>query len=642
MENNNRILNVLSIQPLSEDEMTARHILGRLYGPIATCVESTRNGRLYNKDLWEKALRDEIFLEKVATKALFLELGHPTDREETDMKQACACIPEVPKIVGNDLYAYVDILDTPNGRLLKTLVDYGFVPGISSRGSGDVMDNNQVDPETFFLETWDIVQLPAVKKARLNVCESLGSDSIKLKKALAESYNAAKEEDKDAMKKALKNLNISLEEAFVNPQDKLIEEYDDLPWDEDELDLGDDVLFEDAEDTEEVDEAEATAETPVEDAEPAESEQPAAEAEQTDDTADPDDDAGQIDTVGDAKAKLQDYEDDIKIEFDTVELDGQEYPVENISSSIKDEGDEKVLVVGVDCGDAITDESDDSDEAEVADDIKIEPKATDDSATGEEAETPAEDTGDADVLESLKDMVRQKEALESELSKLRKTKSVGDAKEKELQEKLSRYRDAFSKASAEAAKVPELLAKINELTEHLKKSRKNVKELTEQVNNARQLKESAEVAATANNKKLTEQVNKLTQRNTALEAQLEEQTKQYQSKLQERTDLAKSYKKRCLETLNRYIESKASMLGVASSEITSRLNENYTLSDVDAVCDTILNSAVNFGRLPFGGRAKASARISESVSKKTTANAFTDPAYGYDIDDSLLELAGLK
>ena len=97
---NKRILEALQMQPLSPEEMASRHILGRLYGPIATCIESTRNGRLYNKPLWEKALKDEIFLEKVATKALFLELGHPEDREETDMKQACACIPEVPKIVG--------------------------------------------------------------------------------------------------------------------------------------------------------------------------------------------------------------------------------------------------------------------------------------------------------------------------------------------------------------------------------------------------------------------------------------------------------------------------------------------------------------------------------------------------------------
>ena len=234
-----KILEALQMQPLSKEEMASRHILGRMYGPIATCVESTRNGRLYNKPLWEKALQDEIFLEKVATKALFLELGHPADREETDMKQTCACIPEVPKIVGDDLCAYVDILDTPNGRLLKTLVDYGFVPGISSRGSGDVMDNNQVDPETFFLETWDIVQLPAVKKARLNVCESLDSDGLKLKKALAESYKAAKEEDKDTMKRALENLNIDIEEE-ISKEEALTEApkkhltADDIPWAPDE------------------------------------------------------------------------------------------------------------------------------------------------------------------------------------------------------------------------------------------------------------------------------------------------------------------------------------------------------------------------------------------------------------------------
>ena len=250
---NKKILEALQMQPLSQEEMASRHILGRLYGPIATCVESTRNGRLYNKPLWEKALQDDIFLEKVATKALFLELGHPADREETDMKQTCACIPEVPKIVGDDLCAYVDILDTPNGRLLKTLVDYGFVPGISSRGSGDVMDNNQVDPETFFLETWDIVQLPAVKKARLNVCESLDSESLKLKKALAESYKAAKEEDKDTMKKALENLNIDiaeeLTEELVEEAPKKLLTADDIPWAYDEEILNEEMQVE--EDTEE-------------------------------------------------------------------------------------------------------------------------------------------------------------------------------------------------------------------------------------------------------------------------------------------------------------------------------------------------------------------------------------------------------
>ena len=208
---NKKVLEALQMQPLSEEEKAKRHILARLYGPIATCKEKTRNGRGYNRELWERALSDEIFKEKLATKSLFLELGHPADREETDMTCVCACIPEMPKIVNDDLYAYIDILDTPNGRLLKTLCDYGFVPGISSRGSGDIMANDEVDPETFFLETWDIVQLPAVKKARLAVCESLNNKKP-LKAVLQESYNAASEEDKKVMKESLDNLDIKLED----------------------------------------------------------------------------------------------------------------------------------------------------------------------------------------------------------------------------------------------------------------------------------------------------------------------------------------------------------------------------------------------------------------------------------------------
>ena len=45
------ILEALRMQPLSEEEKTQRHILARLYGPIATSNDSTRNGRKYNKEL---------------------------------------------------------------------------------------------------------------------------------------------------------------------------------------------------------------------------------------------------------------------------------------------------------------------------------------------------------------------------------------------------------------------------------------------------------------------------------------------------------------------------------------------------------------------------------------------------------------
>lgn len=209
--NENKILETLEVQPLTEEEKEKRHILKRLCGPIASCKEGTRNGRRYSKELWEKALSDDIFKEKVENKSLFLELGHPADREEIDMTLACAVIPEMPKIVGDDLYAVVDVIDTPNGRLLNTLIDYGFVPGISSRGSGDVIDD-EVDPDTFFLETWDVVNVPALKKARLSVTESINNQKS-MKTALAESLNKATAEDRKIMKEALNNLHIDVEET---------------------------------------------------------------------------------------------------------------------------------------------------------------------------------------------------------------------------------------------------------------------------------------------------------------------------------------------------------------------------------------------------------------------------------------------
>lgn len=637
---NKRILEALQIQPLSQEEMASRHILGRLYGPIATCVESTRNGRLYNRPLWEKALVDEIFLEKVATKALFLELGHPADREETDMKQACACIPEIPKIVGDDLCAYVDILDTPNGRLLKTLVDYGFVPGISSRGSGDVMDNNQVDPETFFLETWDIVQLPAVKKARLNIYESLDSNSIKLKQALAESYKAAKEEDKDTMKKALENLNIDIDNEISESEETKVEEpakkiltAEDIPWDpeaEQEETLVEDTTEEDVEDSEK--EADTTDEDGIIDAEETIEETTEDEVENaSEDDFDYGEEISKEEMIETVKEIIDEYGEEVDLDFRPVEIDGDEHDVTEYTVT----ADENTITIGVSCEEP----EEDSDEAGTYIATENDEEISDDeSEETEEDSGSADDDGDVEVIESLKDMIRQKEALETELSELRKAKTVGDAKEQELQEKLARYREAFKKTSAEASKVLGLQSKIKELSEQLTQSNNTIKTLTEKVNNAQQLKESADV----NKIRLTEQVNKLTQKSEALEAKLEGQTKQYTKKLQERTDLAKAYKARFIETLTKYVESKASMLGVQPSEITSRLNENYTLADVDAVCDQILDSTISYSRLPFSGRGKTSVRIAESVSRNTVANTRINPDYGYDIDDSLLELAGLK
>ena len=644
MDQNTKILEALKMQPLSEEEKTARHILGRLYGPIATCKESTRNGRLYNKPLWEKALVDEIFLEKVATKALFLELGHPADREETDIKQACACIPEVPRIVDNDLYAYVDILDTPNGRLLKTLVDYGFVPGISSRGSGDLMEDDVVDPETFFLETWDIVQLPAVKKARLTVCESLNTNNLKLRKALTESISSADEKDQETMKKALENLEIEYAEPVVDPGVYPDPEENTLTEDSEEEvialrepeEISTDVIQEES--VEEVLTEESAEDPEIEEEEVPAEEEVEASADTEEENSEESEDKDAI-TVGDLVDAISDIEPDAEVVLEPVEIEGVEH---EINLEIEADTDTNTVTMSVEVAEPVEEseeELDDNAELELPEeDTEESEEQPEDEETDPEAEDDADeadDDGTDEVIESLKEMIRSKDALEKEVKLLRSEKTVGDAKVKELQEELAKYKEGFVRVSALAAKNAAFEKEVTKLSEQLVERDTTIEALTAQAEQSKTLKESMDTNA--------KRVQTLTESLKAAESKEHELTEKlatYAQKFSERTEIAKKYKSKFLETLNHYVKAKASMLGVSPSEITSRLSESYTVADIDAVCDQMLDSTINFSRLPFSGRNKASARITESVNKPVVKT--TNPEFGYEIDDDLLELAGLK
>lgn len=186
-------------------------ILGRLYGTVADVVHPTRNGRKYDDTLWEKVFNDPIVNEYFECGGLLGELNHPEDREETDLTQVAVCMPEKPKKnKDGELEAYLDILDTPNGRIVATLAKYGYKLGISSRGSGETYeaaDGEHVDEDTYKLEAWDIVLLPAVKSARLKMVESV-QNGKSLKQALCEQLDRASEDERAIMKKTLDELNI--------------------------------------------------------------------------------------------------------------------------------------------------------------------------------------------------------------------------------------------------------------------------------------------------------------------------------------------------------------------------------------------------------------------------------------------------
>lgn len=221
---------------LSLEEQKARGILGRLTGVIADTKNPTRNERKYNKDLWENVFNNDIIKEKIANRCFFGELGHPTDREEVDMEKIAICLAEQPKFCDDGLiYGVFDILDTPNGRILKTLCDYGCNIGVSSRGTGDlytdINGNEAVDPETYICECWDAVLIPAVKVARMTYVKESLENKKSLRQALTESLMRESEDKRKEMEETLKDLGIELEDK------ELEEDYNKDEWEDSDIEL---------------------------------------------------------------------------------------------------------------------------------------------------------------------------------------------------------------------------------------------------------------------------------------------------------------------------------------------------------------------------------------------------------------------
>lgn len=201
--------------------------LGTISGPCADYKNPTRNGNFYSRKLWENVFNDDIVKECLKDRTLIGELDHPGDgRLET--KATNACIVMTGYNFNDDeglMYGTFDILDTPFGRVLKSLLDYGCKIGVSSRGEGDVtiseMNGNDVsvvDEDNFEFVTFDAVVVPAVKKAKPALQEGISREKVT---SLVESLQ---KEVKSATTQSELNLIKSVVDATDLPDsDSLIE-----------------------------------------------------------------------------------------------------------------------------------------------------------------------------------------------------------------------------------------------------------------------------------------------------------------------------------------------------------------------------------------------------------------------------------
>ena len=232
-----RLLIETRMNSLALNESKSRQVhpgcLGTLDGPCADFKNATRNGNFYSRRLWENVFQDPIVKESLEDRILIGELDHPGDRLETKAVNACIVMTgyEFDDKQGLLLGTF-DILDTPNGRILKSLLDYGCKIGVSSRGEGDVVTTegiDNVDEDSYNFMGFDAVVLPAVKAAKPGLRESLDrAESKTLRESLAQQVNEATTmAELDLIKRVVEAMDLpdsdSLTESVNNKAQELTE-----------------------------------------------------------------------------------------------------------------------------------------------------------------------------------------------------------------------------------------------------------------------------------------------------------------------------------------------------------------------------------------------------------------------------------
>ena len=140
-----------------------------LEGIAAIFGEENNNHRIYEEKEYLPHL--EYLIEKIKQNRLVGELDHP-EKFDVSLKQISHKIEKLEYVKeSRQLKIRVRLLDTPTGKIAKTLVDAGVPISISSRAAGTVSENKKVKIKKIF--TYDLVADPGFEKAQLErICES--------------------------------------------------------------------------------------------------------------------------------------------------------------------------------------------------------------------------------------------------------------------------------------------------------------------------------------------------------------------------------------------------------------------------------------------------------------------------------------
>lgn len=128
-------------------------------GILATVEIKNGNGRYYSKDLWKREM--DKYMTSVKENRALGELDHP-DSQIVNLKNVSHNIKKI-WWDGDNIMGAIEILPTPSGNILKSLIENNIKVGVSSRGMGSLKQVGEIMEvqDDFELVAWDFVSTPS-------------------------------------------------------------------------------------------------------------------------------------------------------------------------------------------------------------------------------------------------------------------------------------------------------------------------------------------------------------------------------------------------------------------------------------------------------------------------------------------------
>lgn len=207
---------VLEVQYLVERNEKTGEKEYAIEGIFMQAEKKNRNGRVYPMQVLSKEVQryNQDYVQK---NRAFGELGHP-DSPTINLDRVSHMITKLYPD-GNNIMGKAKILDTPNGKIVKSLLDGGASLGVSTRGVGSLRPHNgyQLVQDDFHLATAaDIVADPSAPDAFVRGIMEDAEWILTAKGWMPVNHDRAKKLIKEASKNEIEDVALRVWKNFIS------------------------------------------------------------------------------------------------------------------------------------------------------------------------------------------------------------------------------------------------------------------------------------------------------------------------------------------------------------------------------------------------------------------------------------------